>query len=147
MDLHLPWKWSYILHMLNYMLNKCQYVVIVTVQSTGKKQNPCLNTHTHTHPHFSHQWKPNNIKHLGSFSPCLKVRLEEINLKEKEGAKSHWLHPQTPRKKKRIGDIQITNTHRTNHYGVQAHSHLGNYDNQVAIFKIFESTKCAIKQY
>ena len=69
-------------------------------ESMFKHTHTHTHIHTHTHPHFSHQWKPNNIKHLGSFSPCLKVRLEEINLKEKEGAKSHWLHPQTARKKK-----------------------------------------------
>lgn len=140
MDLHLPWKWSYIIN----MLNKCQYAVIVIVQPTGKKQNPCLNTHTH--PHFSHQWKPNYIKHLGSFSPCLKVRLEEINLREKEGAKSGSILRHQG-KKIWTGDILIINTHRTNHYGVQAHSHLDNYENQAVTFKFFESTKYVIKQY
>ena len=78
--------------------------------STNKKKAESMfkYTHTHTHPHFSHQWKPNYIKHLGSFSPCLKVRVEEINLREKEGAKSHWLHPQTPRgEKSELGTFKL----------------------------------------
>lgn len=50
---------------------------------------------------------------------CLKLRLEDINLREKS-----WASSSETNKIKWIGDIQITNTPKTSYYDMQAYSYL-----------------------